>query len=333
MDCFRSEDLIGIGMEADAVRRRLHPNAVVSYAIDSSLRNAYPAICNEKPLGAEFDRLCEEIQQTVEMGGTGVRLVSGTGGRDGLWLAGGMEGFERVLGGIRQRFPSLWIEGLAATQIVMLAAVSGLELSETIKRLRDAGMDSITDDTIAGDAGQTRCNLQQWLAVHRVAHGLGMQTVATMFSAAGENGAGAAGAAAIETGATETMQRQVDFLVAVRRLQEETGGFAAFVPQGFPLRNATTGGWEQPTAAEQLKTLAVARVFLDNIRNIQLRGVIQGLKVLQTGLLFGANDAGSVTPEARVTSRATEEDLRHVIRDAGFLPVRRDTSYRMMFLN
>jgi cyclic dehypoxanthinyl futalosine synthase len=122
------------------------------------------------------------------------------------------------------------------------------------------------------------------------------------------------------------VDQRVDLLAAVRQLQQETGGFTAFIPRSLPSRNAA-GGWDEPTAVEQLKTLAVARVFLDNIENIQASGV-QSLKVLQTGLLFGANDAGSVTPMG-----ANEEDLRRIIRDAGFQPVQRDLAYRAMFLN
>jgi cyclic dehypoxanthinyl futalosine synthase len=143
-------------------------------------------------------------------------------------------------------------------------------------------------------------------------------------------------------GAGEALQQRVDFLSAVRQLQEETGGFAAFVP----LAADAPGGrdLDAVTAVEQLKTLAIARVFLDNIENVQWSGSAQGLKVLQMGLRFGANDAGSVTPQgigakagfgenAAAANHASEEDLRRIIRDAGFQPVQRDTSYRIMFLN
>jgi cyclic dehypoxanthinyl futalosine synthase len=160
-----------------------------------------------------------------------------------------------------------------------------------------------------------------------------MRTVATMLFNTGE------------TGANETLQQRVDLLTAVRQLQQETGGFTAFIPQSLPSRNPATGGCDEPTAVEQLKTLAIARVFLDNIQNIQWSGAAQGLKVLQMGLRFGANDAGSVTPHgigakagfgenaAAAANHPSEEDLRRIIRDAGFQPVQRDTSYRTMFLN
>jgi cyclic dehypoxanthinyl futalosine synthase len=155
--------------------------------------------------------------------------------------------------------------------------------------------------------------------------------------------------ATLRFGAGETLQQRVDLLSAVRQLQEETDGFAAFVP--VAAEAACGRELDAVTAVEQLKTLAIARVFLDNIENVQWSGRAQGLKVLQMGLRFGANDAGSVTPEAvaatasnrasagggqnaaAVTNHATEEDIRRIIRDAGFQPAQRDTSYRMMFLN
>jgi cyclic dehypoxanthinyl futalosine synthase len=330
LDCLRSNDLIGIGMEADAVRLRLHPEGVVGYAIEaaidcatvmgSSTREGNQAVVGCAP------RLFDAIDETIELGSTGVRLV---GWADGIGSESKVCGIEGMLRGIRQRFPTLWIEGLSASEIATLATGRGLTLRETIARLRGAGLNSI-----ASDDAQAQCGAEEWLAVHRAAHGLGMSTVATMHFGAGQ-----------------ALELRVDLLAAVRQLQQETGGFTAFIPRGLPSRNASSGGWDGPTAVEQLKTLAVARVFLDNIENIQLNGAAQGLKVLQMGLRFGANDAGSVTPlangtksansantgggenAAAVANRVSEEDLRRIIRDAGFQPVQRDTPYRTMFLN
>jgi cyclic dehypoxanthinyl futalosine synthase len=138
--------------------------------------------------------------------------------------------------------------------------------------------------------------------------------------------------ATMHFGAGNAQEQRVAFLEAVRLLQEETGGFTAFIPRSLPSRNADSG-WDGPTAVEQLKTLAIARIFLDNIQNIQLSAAAQELKVLQMGLRFGANDAGSVTPQATATNHTSEEDLRRIIRDAGFQPVQRDMAYRAMMLN
>jgi len=158
---------------------------------------------------------------------------------------------------------------------------------------------------------------------------LGMQTAVTMFFGVGVG--------ADEASAHEVTVRRVDFLEAVRRLQEETGGFTAFIPLSFhPVDGRAL---DEATAVESLKTLAISRMMLDNIENVQSSWTAQGLKVRQMGLRFGGNDAGSVTlggGAAKGSGPATgssEEDLRRIIRDAGFKPVQRDTPYRTMFLS
>ena len=317
LDCFQSDDLVGIGMEADAVRRLLHPEGVVSYAIDRSISCAGPLSGGTpRPGDACVDSLCAEIGETIEAGGTGVRIRSGFGGADRGGIVG-IEWFEGLFRGIRQRFPSIWIEGLSAADVVSIAQGCGLGLRETIARLRDAGLDSIAGDGVdlaevdgQGRAGWPRCSVAEWLEVHRTAHGLGMRTSAAMIFGAGE-----------------TMEQRVDFLEAVRRLQEETGGFTAFVS----VAAEAPGGRELDgvTAVERLKTLAISRMFLDNIDNVQASAAGQGLKVLQMGLRFGGNDVGSVSLEGA----GSEEDVRRIIRDAGFQPAQRDAAYRTMFLN
>lgn len=355
LDCLRSDDLIGIGMEADAVRRRLHPEGVVSYAVESAISLTKGLHLENKVGEATFADLYDAIREAIDLGSTGVRLVSCL---DSYSMPRKIECLEEILRGIRQRLPSLWIEALSPAEVVALAAGNGLDLRQTIARLRDAGLDSIASDDAAVNIGHrfarptcsANCSTAEWIAVHRAAHNLGMRTVATMAFDAGE------------AGADESVDQLVDLLAAVRQLQEETGGYTAFLPRSLPSRNAA-GVREEPTAVEQLKTLAVARVFLDNIENIQWNAAEQGLKVLQMGLRFGANDAGSVAPlgigakpvggaisgnglisgngadvgggvsAAAAANHATEEDLRRIIRDAGFHPVQRDTPYRTMFLN
>ncbi len=142
-------------------------------------------------------------------------------------------------------------------------------------------------------------------------------------------------------GVNETCEQRVDHLEIVRRIQEETGGFTAFIPWTFQRENTSLGHFvkEEATAVEYLRTLAISRLYLDNIENIQSSWVTQGLKMVQLGLRFGGNDVGSVMLEENVVSaagahnHATEEDLRRLIRDAGFIPKQRDTLYRTLFLN
>jgi cyclic dehypoxanthinyl futalosine synthase len=270
-------------MEADTVRRRLHPESVVTYAMG----------CEVGVGGAaSLDQVYGAIGEAVELGGSGVRIRCGAGAE-----------VEGVIRGIRQRFPELWIEGLKAAEVRAMAA-GGLGLRETIARLQDAGLDAIS-----GDGADLTGAVADWVEVHRAAHGLEMRTTAAMVFGAGE-----------------TLELRVEFLQAVRDLQEETGGFSSFVP----VAAAAPGGrdLDAATAVERLKTLAIARMFLDNVENVQAIRAGHGLKVLQMGLRFGANDAGLVAAEG-----ANEEDVRRIIRDAGFKPAQRDAAFRAMMLN
>jgi cyclic dehypoxanthinyl futalosine synthase len=164
-------------------------------------------------------------------------------------------------------------------------------------------------------AVRMRWTAEDWIAVHRTAHRLGVQTTATMTFGMGE-----------------TFEHRLNHLEAVRRLQEETGGFTAFTPYSFAPQNGAVRGFEEATAVEYLKTLAISRMYLDDVENVQSNLETQGLKVLQMGLRFGGNDVGSVLL-AKGANTATEEQVRQVIRDAGFTPVQRDALYRTMFLN
>ena len=310
LDCFASDDLIGIRMEADAVRRRLHPEGVVSYTIDG--RVTY----TESATGAGFDRLCEDISNIIELGGTGVML------QGEVTPALTISWFDGLFRRIKQRFPAVWLHSLSASEILAIAEQSGASLHDTIARLRDAGLDSIPgddagilDDAVQSQGIRSKWTTADWIAVHRAAHKLGMKTTATMMFGGGE-----------------TMDHRVNHLETVRQLHQETGGFTSFTPWSFPPQAAAVPGFEEATAVEYLKTLAISRMYLDNIENVQSNLETQGLKVLQVGLRFGGNDVGSVML-AEGANAATEEQLRQVIRDAGFKPIQRDTVYRTMFLN
>src|SRR6201997_3170088 len=340
LDCFASDDLIGIGMEADAVRRALHPDGVVSYIIDRNIN--YTNFCTEyctfcafyRPLKGklaaegyilDFDTIYEKIRETVEMGGTGV-LMQG-----GIHPDLKIDWFERLFTGIKQRFPKIWLPCLSASEILAIAEYSELSLRDTIARLRDAGLDSIPgggaeilDDDVRHRIARLKCRTQEWIDVHRTAHELGMRTTATMMFGCGE-----------------TIEQRMNHLELVRNLQEETGGFTAFIPWTFQRENTSLGRFvkEEATAVEYLQTLAISRIYLDNFENVQSSWVTQGLKTCQMGLRFGGNDVGSIMIEENVVSaagahhRASEEELRRIIRDAGFIPRQRDTLYRTYFLN
>jgi cyclic dehypoxanthinyl futalosine synthase len=317
LDCFASDDLIGIGMEADALRRTLHPEGVVSYTIDHTLDYSNP----------DLDAACASVRNSVEMGATGLLLNAPKPVT--------LDHYEHLFAGIKQRFPTIHLHGLSATQILALAAAAQLSLRDTIARLRDAGLDSIgsnaliLNDEIRSRITPNKCTTADWLSVHRTAHQLGMSTTATMVFGVGE-----------------TFAQRIDHLELLRQLQQDTGGFTSFTPLAY---QGDALNIPEPTAVEYLTTLAISRLYLDNIVNLQGSWATQGLKVLQMGLRFGGNDVGSVLLEKHFgkpgspagvsgplgwkPGGATEEELRRIIREAGFKPVQRDTAYRTMFLN
>jgi cyclic dehypoxanthinyl futalosine synthase len=346
LELFRSDDLIGLGMEADTLRQNLHPEGVATYIIDGTIHYAsfcsgYCSFCaasHSRRNGAagegyvfDFDTIYAKIAEVAEMGGTGVSLK----GRADLPI----EWFERLLRGIRQRFPGMWLHCFSAPEMLDIARTAGLTVRDTISRLRDAGLGSITgrgaeilDDHVRRLTRWQNCSTEEWIDVHRTAHEIGIRTTATMMFGLGES-----------------FEQRVNYLEEVRRLQEITGGFTAFVPWNFPPNSglepsAPDGGdLDQTTSVEYLKTLAISRLYLDNIENVQSTGEAQDMKVLQLGLRFGSNDAGSALEENPIggvsagnrnsSHRSNEEELRRVIRDAGLKPVERDTLYTTCFIN
>src|SRR5271166_449947 len=337
LDLFASDDLIGIGMEADSVRRKLHPENVVSYIIDRNIN--YTNFCTEycsfcafyRPMGhAEgyvhpHEVIFQKIQETLDLGGTGI-LMQG-----GLHPDLKIDWYEDLLSSIKDRFPQIWCHCFSASEILNIARVSDLTIRDTIARLRDAGLDSIPgggaeipDDDVRQRISRLKSSAGDWVEVHRTAHSLGMRTTATMMFGCGE-----------------TVEQRMNHFDVVRQIQEETGGFTAFIPWSFQRENTSLGRFikEEATAVEYLKTLAISRLYLENILNIQSSWVTPGLKTCQVGLRFGGNDVGSIMIEENVVSaagthhQATEEELRRMIRDAGFIPKQRDTLYRTYFIN
>ena len=325
LDCLASDDLIGIGMEADAVRRSVHPDSIVSYGLGGSivfeeLKKATES--SETDVSAQW--IASEVQAVLHAGGTGVRVFAGNSAELRL------EWCTQTFRAIKQCFPRVCLCGLSASEVVLMAERARLSVHDTLRPQHDSGLDllagedaEILDDTVRAQTAPLRCCSEDWLAVHRTAHGLGLCSTATM-----------------RFGAGETAEQRVRHLELLRSLQAETGGFRAFIPMLFrPIAAPVRGeALDEPTSVEYLKTLAVSRMLLDNFDNIETSWATQGLKVMGMGLRFGCNDVGSLhvaktQPVAAASKTATEEELRRVIRDAGFTPVQRDTLYRTMFLN
>ncbi|HWB33550.1 MAG TPA: hypothetical protein VG714_10270 [Acidobacteriaceae bacterium] len=308
LECLKSDDLIGLGMEADAARRRLHPEGVATYAVGCTA-DLWSLLAARSDAEERLDRALAQIGDSVAEGATGLRLLgaqNGAGcGMDGLeWL-------ESVLREMRHQFPALWIEGFPAAEAAELARSCGLSLRELALRLHDAGLDAIAGD---GPNLADPVAAAEWLGVHGAAHAAGMATVA-----------------GVVFGAGETPEQLADFLNDIRALQEQTGGFVAAAP--LAVRAASGRQLDSVTAVQRLRTVAVARIFFDSIEHIQADGAvngIDGLKVLQTALRFGANDLGMLAAQG---SSRSEEDARRIIRDAGLRPAERDSAWRVRMLS
>ncbi len=331
LDLLASDDLIGLGMAATEVRNRKNDPRVATYQIDRNIN--YTNFCTEycsfcafyRPPGAKdgyllsFEEMCQKIEEMLALGGTGILL------QGGLHPDLKIEYYEDMLRAFRQRFPTVHLHCFSAPEILNISELSGLTLRDTIARLRDAGLGSIPgagaeilDDEVRARISRLKCTAGEWEEMHRTAHALGLRTTATMMFGCGEE-----------------LRHRVNHFERLRRIQEDTGGFTAFIPWMFAPENTPLGKRvPEATAVDYLKTLAVSRLYLDNIDHIQSSWLTPGIKVCQVGLQFGADDVGSILIEenvvyaAGVRNRTNESELRRIISDAGYIPAQRDTLYR-----
>ena len=335
LEMLQSDDLVGIGMDAHRFRLQKNDPRIVTYQIDRNIN--YTNFCTEycsfcafyRPLGAKdgyilsFETIYDKIEEMLQLGGTGILLQGGL--HPDLQIGY----YENLLRSLRARYPQVHLHCFSAPEIICIAEVSELTIRDTIERLMDAGLQSIPgggaeilDDEVRARIARLKCSSDDWIEVHRTAHALGLRTTATMMFGCGEE-----------------LRHRVNHLERIHRLQEETGGFTAFIPWIIAAENTALGRKvQETTAVDYLKTLAVSRLYLDNIDHIQSSWLTPGIKVCQVGLQFGADDVGSILIEenvvfaAGVKRRTNEEELRRIIYDAGFLPAQRDTLYRSYVL-
>jgi cyclic dehypoxanthinyl futalosine synthase len=326
----RDGDLLELGMLADSVKRRLHPEPVITYIIDRNIN--YTNVCTAQCAFCAFYRdlpssegyvlskaqLAHKIEETLALGGNQILL------QGGLHPDLGIEFYEELFRWMKATYP-IWIHGLSPAEVNHIQRVSSLTLEETLRRLVAAGLDSIPgggaevlSDRVRRIIGIAKGSTEDWLRVMETAHGLGMKTTATMMF-----------------GHVETLEERIDHLLHLRALQDRTGGFTAFIAWTFQPANTAIGG-EELTSFQYLRTLAVARVMLDNFPNVQASWVTQGGKIGQVSLRFGANDFGSLMIEENVVSaagahfRLTEAEIARAIQDAGFVPKRRTMHYQIV---
>jgi cyclic dehypoxanthinyl futalosine synthase len=332
LDLLRSRDLLEVGARAHEVRERLVPGSVATFIVDRNIN--YTNVCVSGCRFCAFhcapgapeayvlprEVIHEKIQETLDLGGTAVMM------QGGLHPDLDITYFEGLFRSIKERF-DITIHSLSAPEIVHIAAVSHLSVPEVLRRLKDAGLDSLPGggaeilvDRVREQVAPGKADTKTWLAVMREAHGQGIPGTATMMF-----------------GSVETLEDRVEHLRAIRDLQEETGGFRAFIPWSFQSgHTALEGTTEQATGVDYLMTLAVSRLYLDNISHIQASWVTQGLKLGQVALRFGADDLGSTMIEENVVaatgvrSSVNREQLAYAIREAGFVPAQRRTDYSLV---
>jgi len=327
-----SNDLAALGRAADEVTRRMHPEPYRTYNIDRNINytNVCTAVCDfcafyrspKSPEGYVLERkvLLEKIQETVDIGGEQI-LMQG-----GLHPDFKIEWYEELLSDIKEHFPQVNVHGFSPPEIFHFTKVNKLPLREVLERLRAAGLGSLPGggaeilvDRVRKQITRGKVLSDDWLEVNRVWHDLGGRSTATMMF-----------------GHVETLAERIEHLDRLRQLQDETGGFTAFICWTFQPEHTDMADIAPTGAHEYLKTNAVARLYLDNFANLQSSWVTQGLKVGQMGLLYGANDMGSLMLEENVVSQAgtvyhlSLEQIRGAISDLGYQPRQRNVFYELV---
>jgi cyclic dehypoxanthinyl futalosine synthase len=324
-------DLIKLGRAADAVTRRLHPENYRTFNIDRNINftNVCASVCDfcafyrkatdEDAYLLPREELYKKIEETIALGGDQVLMQGGNHPKLTV------EWFEDLFRDLRARYPSVNLHALSSSEIWHMHKVSKVPLREVLERLKAAGLGSLPGggaeilvDRVRSAITQNKVMTDDWLEIHRIWHSMGMRSTATMMF-----------------GHIETLAERIEHLQRLRDLQDETGGFTAFICWTFQPGH-TMAHMPEVGAHEYLRTQAIARLFLDNIPNIQSSWVTQGAKVGQLALLYGANDMGSLMIEENVVAAAgtvhhlTLEEIKRAIRELGYEPRQRNVFYQLI---
>lgn len=324
-----SADLLELGNTADSIRQKKFGNTT-TFIIDRNIN--YTNICqNECKFCAFFrsknhkdayllsyNEIMEKVREAVELGATQVMI------QGGLNPELGIEYYETTLKLIKSNF-DITIHSFTATEIQYLSKVEGMSVLEILKRLQAAGLDSLPGggaeilvDEIRKKISPYKISSYDWLNIMKLAHSIGMKSTATMVIGFGE-----------------TLEQRVDHMEKIRQLQDETGGFRAFIMWSFQPNNTQLGG-KKVSAFDYMKTLAFSRIYFDNIDHIQGSWVTQGEKIGQLTLGFGADDLGSIMLEENVVKAAgTSYDMStnkmiNLIKSTGKIPAQRNTEYKIL---
>ena len=336
IDLIQNEDLITLGKMALNKKRELHPEKITTFIVDRNIN--YTNICwcdckfcafyrhkNDKDAYIlTFEEIDKKIDELIEIGGTQILFQGGV--HPNLKI----DFYENLVEHIHKKYPQITIHGFSAPEIDYIAKISKISIQEVLERLKDKGLNSmpgagaeILSDRVRDIIAPKKIDSDKWLEIHKTAHKIGMKTTATMMF-----------------GTVETVEEVVEHWEKIRVLQDETGGFRAFIMWSFQPYNTELmkkGIVTHKTSSNRyLRYLAVARLFLDNFKNIQSSWVTQGSYIGQMALLYGANDLGSTMMEENVVRSAgaqnhmNQQEMIELIKDIGEIPAKRNTAYEIL---
>ena len=326
---FEQGDLLELGRQADAIRRKKFGNRT-TFIIDRNIN--YTNVCKNECKFCAFwrrknqsgsyllshEEIFEKVQETCAAGGTQVMI------QGGLHPDLDLNYYEEMLRLIKKNF-DITIHSFTATEIQHFANCAGLSILETLKRLQAAGLDSLPGggaeilvDEVRKKISPKKIMTDDWLNVMRAAHSIGMKSTATMVIGFGE-----------------TLSQRLEHMEKIRNLQDETGGFRAFITWTYQPKNTALGG-QKVSAQDYMKTLALTRIFMNNVEHIQGSWVTQGERIGQLTQTFGADDLGSIMLEENVVRAAgtsfemSTQKMINLIRSAGKIPAQRNTKYEVL---
>ncbi len=326
-------DLLRLGQAARALVHRLHPGGQATFIIDRnvSYTNACVVDCDfcafyrspghEEAYTLSYETIFEKIQELVDLGGTQVLIQGGVNPQLPL------EYYLDLIAAIRRRFPQVHIHSFSVVEFDMISKKFRLSLQEVFRRFKEAGLNSLPGggaeilvERVRRLISPKKASSDRWIEVMRAAHSAGLKSTATMVF-----------------GHVETIEERILHLIKIRELQDETGGFRAFIPWTLsPHGTPRMSRFKPAGGADYLKTVAISRLMLDNIEHLQSGWLTEGLKLGQVALGFGCDDMGGTLLEDKVLEptgiavHTRREDLVRLIREAGFVPAQRDTNYRIL---
>lgn len=328
---YNEAGLHDLGHLAHQVRLKKHPEPNVTYVVDRNINYSNVCVCcckfcafykepdQDGGYVLSYEEIGKKIDETIALGGTQILMQGGH--HPDLPLSW----YEDMLRYIKTNHP-VHIHAFSPPEVVFWSEMENIPVAEVIERLRKAGLDSIPGggaeilvDEVRSRVAPNKCPANQWLGVMEEAHNQGLRTTATMMF-----------------GHLETVEQRIEHMLAVREVQDRTGGFTAFIPWTFQPDYTELPDCRKLTSVEYLRTLAISRIVLDNVDNIQVSWVTMGPKIAQLALFFGGNDFGStmieenVVKAAGVAFRLTREEIHRLVEAAGFVPKQRSMDYTIL---